>query len=124
MPWAKLDDRFHDNPKIRRAWMACPASVGVHVMALTYSAAHSLNGHVEPEFVQTLLPGAKARREVVTALVTAGLWLVCDPGWEIKDYLKYNPSREQVEAKRAKAAAAGKLGGMAKAALAGGVANA
>ncbi len=120
MPWAKLDDRFHDNPKIRKAWRACPASIGLHVMAITYSAGNLLDGRVPAEFVEDQIPNVRARQAALDAL-TAGeppLWHQrADGEWEINDYLAFNPSKADVEAKRQKAAASGRLGGKAKAAL-------
>lgn len=124
MPWAKLDDHFHDNPKVRRAWRSSNAAVGLHVMALTYSAAHLLDGRVEPEFVADQMPAVRQQEAAAQALIDAGLWLPTKDGWEIKDYLAYNPSRADVEAKRAARAAAGRAGGLASGVSRRGEANA
>lgn len=123
MPWAKLDDHFHDNPKVRKAWRACGTSVGLHIMALTYSAAHLLDGHVGAEFVVDQIPAQRQRDAAVQALLDAGLWTVADVGWTIKDYLEYNPSRADVEAKREARRAAGHVGGIASGASRRGEAN-
>lgn len=100
MTWTKIDDRFHDHPKVQRAWHTCPSSIGLHVFAMSHSAAHLTDGHVSPEFVMTCIPGVAGRKRAVAALVDAGLWEVDGPGWQIHDYLDHNPSREQVQAER------------------------
>lgn len=100
MPWTKLTDQFHDDPRIRSTWLACPPSLGLHVMALTYSAAHLLDGHVDQSWVREKIPGAAARRKAIAALVDSGLWLVNGDGWVIRNYLRYNPSRAKVEEDR------------------------
>lgn len=117
MPWAKLDDHFHDNPKVRKAWRSCSASLGLHIMALTYSSAHLLDGHVGTEFVADQIPTQRHRDAAVHALVDAGLWTPNGDGWNIKDYLEFNPSRASVEAKRKARSEAGRAGGLASAAL-------
>ena len=101
MTWTRIDDNFHAHPKVQQAWHACPASIGLHVLALSYGAAYLLDGHVSPEFAQTCIPAAAGRKRAVAALVNAGLWEPNGRGWVIHDYLDHNPSREQVETDRA-----------------------
>src|SRR5207244_2495192 len=38
----------------------------------------------------------------VDELVTAGIWVVLDDGWEIRNYLEFNPSAATVKKERAK----------------------
>lgn len=117
MPWAKLDDRFHNNRKVRRVWRRCPVALGLHVMAITYCAGELTDGFVDEEFVFDQIPDDELRAEVILALISAELWTNGDgDGWWINDYTEYNPSREEVLAKRERTAAAGRLGGLAKAA--------
>ena len=105
MPWAKLDDTLHGHPKAAKAGLE---AMGLHLLALAHCSAYLTDGHVAPEFVE----GKAARRStVLTArLVEARLWEVNGDGWVIHDYLDYNPSREQVLAKR-EAEARRKAGG-------------
>jgi hypothetical protein len=102
MSWARLDDRFHEHRKVRQAWRQAPASVGLHVMALTYCAGFETDGFVDRAFVEEKLPAAKTRNAAVRALIEAGMWRELDNGWVIHDYLDYNPSRVQIAEKRAK----------------------
>ena len=103
MSWAKLDDRFHGNRKVRKAWKAYPACIGLHVMAITNSAQHELNGRVDPEWIEDMIPHPLARRKAVATLVECGLWdPTIDGAYLVHDYLIFNPSREQLESKREK----------------------
>lgn len=103
MSWAKLDDRFHGNPKIRQAWKEYPACIGLHVMAITHSAQHELDGRIPERWIADMIPHPKARKKAVSVLVASGLWTVSmDGAYVVHDYLKFNPSRAQLESKREK----------------------
>lgn len=105
MTWARLDDRFHSHRKVMRAWKHNRAAIGLHVLALTYTCGHELDGHVDTEFVELLLPRPSERRHAVTALVDSGLWTENGSGWVIHDFLKFNPSAAELREKREKEAA-------------------
>lgn len=99
MPWARLDDTLHGHPKIRRAWRCRPA-LGLHLLALSYASSYETDGRIDTEFVEDQLPDPGERSTVVAALVDAGLWKERSNGWTIHDFLKYNPSRADAEARR------------------------
>lgn len=101
MSWAKFDDRFHEHRKVKRVWRADPSAVGLHVMAVTYCCGHETDGLVDAEFVEEKMPRKADRERAVAALVEAGVWSVVPDGWQVHDYLDYNPSRADLEAKRA-----------------------
>lgn len=115
MPWAKLDDRFQEHPKVRKAWSACPASVGLHVMAITYCAGNLTDGAVPAAWVESQFRRVRDEQAATSALVAAGLWAVGDDGWLIHDYLDHQDSKAKVVAKRQQNAENGKRGGRAKA---------
>jgi len=99
--WAKFDDLYDDNPKVKRAWRRSRAAVGLHVMAITYSARHETDGIVDVEWLEEKVPQAKEREEVVRVLVECGLLEAVDgESFVVHDYLKFNPSREQIEDRR------------------------
>jgi hypothetical protein len=102
MSWARLDDRFHDNRKIRRLWRREGLALGLHVMAITYCAGNETDGIVDLEFVEERIPQVRDRDRIVAALVEVGLWAAADDGrgWRIHDYLDFNPSHESLVAKR------------------------
>lgn len=108
--WAKFDDRFHENRKIKRAWRRCPAAIGMHVMAITYSAGHLTDGFVDVDFVEDRMPQKRAREKAVSVLVDVGLWLTADEGWIVNDFSEFNETKADIEAKRAAKSNAGKKG--------------
>lgn len=108
--WAKFDDRFHENRKIKRAWRRCPAAIGMHVMAITYSAGHLTDGFVDVDFVEDRMPQKRAREKAVSVLVDVGLWLTADEGWIVNDFSEFNETKADIEAKRAAKSSAGKKG--------------
>lgn len=114
MAWARLDDRFHDNRKIKRVWRRQPTAVGLHVMAITYCAGHLTDGLVDLDFVEDRIPNAKQRERVVSALVDAGLWHPAGEGWQINDFAEFNVTRERAESKHNARVEAGKKGAVAR----------
>jgi hypothetical protein len=93
--WVKIDDGQSSHPKMVRCDLAAK---GLWLDCLTWSAHELTDG-----FIPAGLPkqrGARGNR-LTGQLVAAGLWEIVPGGWQIHDYLEYNPSREQVEEKRA-----------------------
>src|SRR5260221_10877398 len=107
MPWFRLDDSFHSHPKVIAAGNE---AIGLFVRCGTYAAQHLTDGFI-PEHV-ALLYGSPA---LADTLAKTKLWRRTRGGWQIPDYLDYNPSREDVEAKREIRAEAGRKGGLAPA---------
>lgn len=125
MSWAKLDDRFHESRKVRKAWMTDPASVGLYVMAITYCAGHDTDGLVDIDFIEAKLPKVASRRRTLAVLVDCGLFEHVPSGesravvdrdgneivledrlggqeaWIVHDYLVYNDSSVQRSTTRA-----------------------
>jgi len=89
MGWLKLDDAFGDHPKVvglsDRAFRA-------HVLGMVYCARYLTDGHV-PRAV-----GPKP--SIAKELERAGLWTSMRGGWQIHDWLDWNPSRAETEAER------------------------
>lgn len=101
MTWTKIDDQLHAHPKVQQAWQTCDASLGLHLLALSYAGAYLTDGHVAEAFVKAQIPASARRRKAVEALVAAGLWDQWpDGGWMIHNYLEFNESRAQVETRR------------------------
>lgn len=100
--WARFDDRYHDNRKIKRAWRKNRGSVGLHSMAVTYCAMHETDGVVDGEWLEDKLPAKRERDVIVGVLVEVGLFSPRDDGaFEVNDYLEYNHSKQQADAQRA-----------------------
>jgi hypothetical protein len=91
-----LDDQFPAHPKVLRAGVD---AAWLYVCSICYCAKYLTDGFVPKEAVATLSslrqPGRHAAR-----LVDVGLWRDREDQYEVHDYLRYNPSREQVEAER------------------------
>jgi hypothetical protein len=115
MPWARFEDRFQEHPKVRKAWRAAPAAIGLHVMAVTYCAGNLTDGYVPSAWVESQFRRDRDEKAAVAALVDAGMWDPADDGWTIHDYLEYQPTKESVLAKRQRNAENGRKGGEAKA---------
>jgi len=101
MSWAKFDDRYDDNRKVRRAWKAHQGTVGLHAMAVTYCARHETDGLVDVDWLEDRVPVARVRRQILSALVTNGLFEVIDAEhYLVHDYLQYNDSHEVLRGRR------------------------
>jgi hypothetical protein len=96
MPWFRLDDAFHSHPKIIAAGNE---AIGLYVRCGTYAAQHLTDGFI-PQRV-ALLYGSP---ELAETLVETKLWRRARGGWQMPDYLDYNPSADQVKQERKSAA--------------------
>lgn len=100
MSWAKFDDRFPWHKKVRRL---SDAAYRLHTTAIIYCSRDETDGFVTLEDIDEM-PGIKRPEKSITELVDRELWDVVKGGWEVHDYLEYNPSADQQS--RARAAAA------------------
>lgn len=94
--WVRVDDHLHTHPKVRAAWSAYPASVGLHLLALSYSGDQLTDGRVDAPFINQWLPNRRHRDQATSALVAAALWEPNGKGWVIHDFLDFNRSRDEV----------------------------
>lgn len=101
-PFGLVDDGAHAHRKINHAWALHRGALGLHLLGMSYCADQLTNGVVHDWFVAQKLPHSRERRAIVTALVNAGLWEPVDDGYQIHDWLDFNPSREQIEQRRRK----------------------
>lgn len=92
MSWFRVDDGFHNHPKVMQA--GTPAA-GLFIRCGSYAAQHLTDGFVPDDVVKTY-----GTRAMVTRLVDAGLFVRVPGGYKIHDYLDWNPSREKVLAER------------------------
>lgn len=125
MAWVKLDDQMTNHAKIEAIGVV---GLGLHVAGLCYANQQLTDGFISDVRVPLLIAMEDVDRRwddaksldhpaIVWAgrLVEAGVWERVDGGYQIHDYLKYQPSRREVLKERAKRhdikAAAGKQGG-------------
>lgn len=121
MPWFKVDDDFHDHPKVQAL---NPGSVGLWTLCGSWSADNLTDGFVPAHIAQR--KGGKNWGRFVDELVAAGLWDVVPAdthvsntrvtreyrsrrdmpaGYQFHDWAEYQPTRDEVKAERARAAA-------------------
>jgi hypothetical protein len=93
--WVKLDDGFYDNPKILRAGLT---AAGLYTAGLTYAARKLTDGFLADVAVNMLV--GDSGTGLPGRLIEAGLWSAVEGGYQIHDYLEYNPPASQVKAER------------------------
>jgi len=122
MAWVRIDDRFASHPKVLAAG---PLAMAMQIAALCYCNRELTDGYVPRSAARTLLDWEIVRADdriykigvscgmsgddvgcawVIGILVESGMWEEVQGGYQVHDYLDYQPSREQVEEERAKTA--------------------
>jgi len=92
MTWGKVDDNFAFHPK---ALIAGNEALGLWVRSLSWSNQLLTDGFIPQKMIV-----AMSGNESAQSLVEAGLWHEVDGGYQFKDWLLYQPSRESVLADR------------------------
>ena len=92
MSWVKIDDRIFDNPKI--AALSDAAKVA-YLESLTYCARELTDGFVPHKKAKDYAGKPRVVQELVPHL-----WEPVNAGFLVHDYLKYNPTRAEVMAKK------------------------
>ena len=111
MSWAKLDDSFPTHPKIITL---SDAAFRVFVTAITYSAKYLTDGFIPTAVGGALHPEPTAGAAAIEELLERGLFEPAHVGYQVHDYLDWQPSRADVLAVRAAKAAAGSRGGKSR----------
>lgn len=96
MTWAKFEDRFPWNRKVRGL---TDSAFRLHVSAICWSCEHLTDGKVETDDLP-LVSDVRRPERALTELVRRGLWDVIEVGWSIHDFLEFNESREVILARR------------------------
>jgi hypothetical protein len=106
--WLQLDDNMPDHPKVAAL---TDTAFRHHIEGLSYCARLLTDGFI-PAKVAADITTPKTLLELESEQLPgrAPLWERSDRGWEIHDYLVYNPSREQVLDRREKKSRGGKKG--------------
>lgn len=95
MPWARLEDGYFTHRKV--ADLSKDAKL-VDLAAIAFSARELRDGELTRADVRIVAAQVDVGDPFAVAeeLVTAGRWSRNERGYVIHDYLKYNPSRQQV----------------------------
>lgn len=100
MPWFKVDDKFHDHPKVRRLGKDKLAAIGLWALCGSWAGDTTSDGFVPLEIVQRHDP----RERVAARLVAVGLWHKVtkggEPGYEFHQWDERQPTRASIEAER------------------------
>ncbi len=117
MTWTSLDDAWDDDPKLLKAVSRVGNdALAVWVRGVTYCNRLLTDGKILGAKLRSFAPAHRRPQHVVDALVDVGKLLALgDDEYMIRDFLDWNESRADVEAKRSKKAEAGRRGGEAKA---------
>ena len=102
MTWFKVDDGFYDHPKVIDLPLA---AVGLWALAGAYCARHLTDGVITDRQIRAI----GGTRKQAAALVAAGLWSSDDAPpstrrFAFNDWGDFQPTREEVEKKRAEEA--------------------
>ncbi|MFZ5863004.1 MAG: hypothetical protein ACOYXR_09220 [Nitrospirota bacterium] len=100
MSWAKLDDQFFVNRKARAAGLE---GRSLFLASVCYCAMQQNDGCFPVGDLEVVAAMAGVPQDIAERLVTIGLWHATEGGYEVHEYLKYNPSREQVVARKERA---------------------
>lgn len=103
MPWVRFDDQFPINRKVAST---SDAAFRLHVEAVFWCARNLTDGVIPRDELPFIAPKTMRKPEkFVPELMKRNLWISHVDGWEINDYLDYQPSKAKVEQERkAKAA--------------------
>ena len=111
MAWVRIDDEFPDHRKI--AGLSNDAFC-LHVTAMCWVAKQQTDGKLPSAVLRRLAWRCQDPAMAAAELETAGVWDKTLEGWEIHDFLTYNPTKEQIIELAAKRSEAGKAGAMAR----------
>ena len=93
MSWVRIDDKAWAHPKLSSL---SGNAVRLWLWALCWCNQQESDGRI-PSSVLRLLGGCGREAK---ELVESGLWEEADGGWQVHDYLQYQPSKQQLEKTR------------------------
>lgn len=108
MSWVKLDDGMWRNPKIQGVLRrrVGPEAIALYVLMLSFAADQLTDGVVDKADIRQIVdwPGQRLGARL-GALIEAGLLESSEsptgaPSFRIHDYLQFNPTRDEVLARR------------------------
>lgn len=106
-----VDDGFDTWAEVAQAGTA---AVGLYIRCGAWIARNLVNGRISDAVVPGEIAGMYGTVEWRRRLVDVGLWAIEGSGYRDLRYFDLNPTLQQIEAKRARLAAAGRKGGLAK----------
>ncbi|WP_328313130.1 hypothetical protein OG432_24625 [Streptomyces sp. NBC_00442] len=101
MTWVRLDDRF---PSHRKVALLSDRAFRLYISALCWASENLTEGLVRDEELR-VIAHVRGLKAAAAELEDRQLWDRVDGGWQIHDFLVYNPDRARVQAERAANAA-------------------
>jgi hypothetical protein len=101
MPWVRFDDTFPINRKVDGL---SDAAFRLHVSAIFWCARNLTDGFVPEDDLELVCARVRTPARFAAQLVDRQLWHERPGGWQIKDYLEFQPSKEKVLEEREKSA--------------------
>lgn len=89
MAWVWLDDQMPDHPRIASVSLA---ALGAFIAGLCYCSRMRTDGYLPANVAHRLAP-SRNRSE----LERAEMWRPAEGGYQVRDYLDYQPSAEELE---------------------------
>lgn len=105
--WVKVDDSFAEHPKVIEAGRHLGASgrgrvVAIWLVAMCHCNRNLTDGFIDEATVRTWTLYDKRPLDVALVMADAGLMKRIDGGFRFHDYHDYQPSAEEVKAKKRK----------------------
>lgn len=97
--YARLSNDLWRSPAAMKMLAVKPEALAYYVAAISYASDNLTDGMLEETVVRYVL---RVPDDTIAFLVEEGKWEAVDGGWRIHNYSKWQNSREQVEATRAK----------------------
>lgn len=100
MTWFKVDDSFHGHPKVAEleAGRHFAEAIALWTLAGSWSAHHLMDGFVPMTVLRRVVPFAPVK--AASELVRVGLWEAADGGYQFRDWIHYQPTKQEVESSR------------------------
>jgi len=103
MPWLRTDDRFDDDADLD---FLSEGAVALNLCAGTWSSRNLTDGFIPEARVRKLFGYSEAAVKLLLEAAAPGnkpWWIKVEGGYQIRNFLKYNPSAEQVRTERQRA---------------------
>ena len=112
--WVRMDDRWPYNRKIRSVE---PLDRLMWAVSIAYASEQNTDGYLDPTMIEFVgvLAGVADTQAAAKRLLDACLWEQHDERVRVHDFLDFNPSKKERDAQKTAKAAAGQLGGLARA---------
>ena len=95
--WVKLDDDFFENPKTGSLSKGAKL---LYLAGLTYCAKSLTDGKIDARGVRVVRALAEVGAKAVAELEASGRWEKNGSGYNVHDWLEYNPPAARVLAQR------------------------